>query len=336
MPPSTASRSVVLPGTRVRTLSRSGRRRLPVTAEWEELLAHLESGTILVTGGAGPGGHSDLARYLLGQLDRTLSRVALVDTTLGRPAVGVPGCLGLALTRPWRAPEALWFVGELDPRVRPLPTVVGTARLVQRARDQGAEAVIVDGGAFHPNPAGRELQQHLALAAGADQVVTVSHNGELSGVLRALEAPDRELYRLPIPGGLKDGGSRTDSERDEESDAYRQRRFAAHFHGARVLRFGLDKVLRRDQGSLDEELVEGRLVGLVRENGTCAALGVIDALGSDHLAVLTPCPRRRDVHHIEAGSVRLNPADWPGFEERKAEPEAGHGTAPATRHGASR
>jgi len=269
------------------------------------LLACLEAGTILVTGGPG---HSDLARYLLGQLDRTLSRVALVDATLGYPSVGVPGCLGLALTRPWRAPEALWFVGELDPRARPLPTVVGTSRLVERARRQGAQAVIVDGGALQPGPEGRELQRHLALAAGADQVVTVTHNGDHTAVLRALEAPDREVYRVGPPPG----------ERNGDPAAYRRRRFAAHFHDARVKRFGLHRVMRRGSGSLAEELEPGRLLGLIREDGTCAALGTVDALSNDHLAVLTPCRRRSEIHHIEPGSVRLSPAEWPGSEEREA------------------
>lgn len=280
---------------------------------WEELLARLDCGTILVTGGPG---HSELARYLLGQLDRAMSCVALVDASLDSPAIGVPGCLGLALTRPWRAPAALWFVGELDPRSRPLSAVVGTARLVEAARQEGASAVIVDGGQTRPDPGGCELQQHLALASGVDQVVTVTRNGELSLLARVLATPDREVYRVPPPAGL-----RSELPEDPEpigangdDDSYRQRRFAAHFREARVQRFALDRILPRPSGPLEEAFEPGRLVGLIGEDGTCLALGVVEALARDHLAVLTPCARRREVQRIERGGLRLDPASWPGVE----------------------
>lgn len=275
-----------------------------VSEDWEKLLARIERGTILVTGGPG---HTELARYLLGQLDRVLPRVALVDAGLGRPAVGVPACLGLALTRPWRAPEALWFVGEVDPRRRPLPTVVGAARLAEQARRKGARAVIVDGGDANGDPDGREVQLHLALAAEVDQVVAVSRNGELSSLARALEAPHRRVHRVPP-------APETRTPSPEEVDSYRQGRFEAHFHNARVRRFGLDKVIRRQEGNGGDELRPGRLVGLIGSDGRCLALGVIEELKSDHVAVLTACQRRGEVRRIETGGLELDPSVWPGHE----------------------
>ena len=289
-------------GSRTRRRRTSGR---AVSSDWQELLSRIERGTILVTGGPG---HTELARYLLGQLDRVLPRVALVDAGLGRPAVGVPACLGLALTRPWRAPESLWFVGEVDPRRRPLPTVVGAARLAEQARNKGAQAVIVDGGDADGDPEGREVQLHLALAAGVDQVVAVSRNGELSSLARALEAPHRCVHRVPP-------APETPTPSPEEVDSYREGRFEAHFHDARVRRFGLDKVTRRRGGETGDELQPGRLVGLIGDDGRCLALGVIQELQSDHVAVLTACERRSEVRRIETGGLELDPSAWPGHEE---------------------
>jgi polynucleotide 5'-kinase involved in rRNA processing len=280
-----------------------------VSPDWQKLLARIERGTILVTGGPG---HNELARYLLGQLDRVLSRVALVDAGLGRPTVGVPACLGLALTRPWRAPEALWFVGEVDPRRRPLPTVVGAARLAEQARKKGAQAVIVDGGDPAGDPEGREVQLHLALAAGVDQVVAVSRNGELTALARALEAPHRRLHRVPA-------APETRRPSPEEVDSYRQGRFEAHFHNARVRRFGFDKVIRRRPEDTDDELRPGRLVGLIGGDGRCLALGVIDKLGSDHLALLTACDKQSEVRRIETGGLELDPSSWAGHEPSPGE-----------------
>lgn len=323
-----------------------------VSTDWEKLLAHMERGTILVTGGPG---HGELARYLLSQLDRALPCVALVDAGLDRPAVGVPTCLGLALTRPWRAPAALWFVGDLDPRRRPLPAVVGASHLVAEARRQGARAVIVDGGPAMRNGSeasagkdlagndGRELQLHLALAAGVDQVVALQgnghRNGALAGLARALDTAGRSVHRVASAPELHPPSA-------EEAEAYRQRRFAAHFRDARTHRFGFDKVLRRDvvlgagtngggsngAGSTDagsngstagetrspgRKLTPGRLVGLIAEDSTCLALGVLEEVARDHLAVFTPCERREAVHRIEVGSLELDPSTWPGHEEER-------------------
>lgn len=314
-----------------------------VSTDWEKLLARMERGTILVTGGPG---HRELARYLLSQLDRALPCVALVDAGLDRPAVGVPTCLGLALTRPWRAPAALWFVGDLDPRRRPLPAVVGASRLVAEARRRGARAVIVDGGPAMRNGSeasaakdlagndGRELQLHLALAAGVDQVVALQSNGYRSGALagltRALDTAGRSVHRVASAPELHPPSA-------EEAEAYRQRRFAAHFRDARTHRFGFDKVLRRDvvvgagsnaagsngagsngnsaRHQTDRKLIPGRLVGLIAEDSTCLALGVVEEVAADHLAVLTPCERREAVHRIEVGSLELDPSTWPGHTE---------------------
>jgi hypothetical protein len=58
--------------------------------------------------------------------------------------LGVPTCAALALEPPWKAPGAMWFVGDVSPRGHLLQMVVGTARLAARARDAGAATVVSD------------------------------------------------------------------------------------------------------------------------------------------------------------------------------------------------
>lgn len=289
-----------------------GASSVPVTAAWEELLARVERGTLLVAGGAG---RTDLARYLVSQLDRSLSRVALVDAGLARPAVGVPTCLGLALTGPWEAPAALWFVGATGARLRPLPALLGLVRLVEWARRRGAEAVVIDAGDPGRDAAGRELLLHYSLGAGVDQVVLLEEepdagdgSREISdppGLAPLLQAPGRELRRVPpAPGGR----APTPAELEEG----RRDRLAAHFRDAHLRRFGLERVHPSTAGPRERTLAPGTLLGLVDPRGQCNALGVVEELRPDHLAILTPW--RGEVHRIEAGLVRVDPEQWPGLD----------------------
>jgi polynucleotide 5'-kinase involved in rRNA processing len=196
---------------------------------WSDLLARLDRGTILVAGAPGTG-KTALSHWLLSQLGRGRARAALVDCDLGRPSVGAPGCLGLALTAPWRAPEALWFVGGTAPEEHPLPVVVGAARLADRARAAGAAFVVVDTSGLVDGPAGRALKVHKALAAGVDPVVALQRGGELDALLDLLAAPGRTLHRLaasPLARPVSDG----------ERSAQRDGRFRAHLAGARTRLF---------------------------------------------------------------------------------------------------
>jgi polynucleotide 5'-hydroxyl-kinase GRC3/NOL9 len=264
-------------------------------------MTRLERGTLLVAGAAGTG-KSHLARYLLAQLDRSLDRVALVDADPGQTTVGVPACLGLALTRPWQAPAAAWFIGDVTPRRAALPSVVGAAVLARRARRSGAQAVVVDSCGLVGGPHGVTLQVHLALAAEVDQVVALERDRELSPLLAALGARGLRIHRLrPVREAV--------DRSPEARRRYREGRFAAHFHGARVRRFGFSKLMAADlHGPVQRsDLGVGRVVGLLDGEGFCLALGLVTGLGSDHLAVATPWAEPGCVQRLQLGQLVLDP-----------------------------
>jgi polynucleotide 5'-kinase involved in rRNA processing len=273
---------------------------LSVPEEWERLLARLEAGTILVVGAAGSG-RGALARYLVGQLDRALPRVGLVDTGLGEPTVGVPGCLGLALTGPWEAPAALWFVGATEPVGHLLPTVAGTARLVEQARRQGARTVVIDGGDCPQGAEGRSLYLHQALLAEVEQVVAVERETELEGLLAVLSAPGRTIHRVPAAAGARPLP-------EEARASARRARWAAHFSGAGVRHFGRARLLSREWGAANgEDPPPGTLLGLLAEDGGCLALGSVAQVGRDRVAVLTPWKDPRAVHRLQVGHTQVDP-----------------------------
>lgn len=277
--------------------------RLSVPPSWHDLLARLERGTILVAGATGTG-KSHLARYLVSQLDRPLDRVGLVDADVGQSSIGVPTCLGMALTAPWQAPAALWFVGDVSPRGHLLPIVVGTAELVRRAYEQGAQAVVVDTPGLVTGPVGQLLQAHLAIATRADRIVTIERGDELVALVSALATDSRPVHRLAPAAAARDRTL-------EQRRAYRDSRFEAHFRGAGRRWFGPGKLLGRDFGPVPIGSVRpGTILGLLDDDGACLGLGLVREVGADRLAVLTPVAEPRPVARLQVGVVTIDPAGW--------------------------
>lgn len=295
---------------------------------WEDVLAYLDRGTVLVVGGAGTG-KTPLAGFLTAQLGRGLRRVAEIDADPGQTSIGPAGCLGLALTGPWQAPAAQWFVGGTSARARPLHTVVGAARLADRARRAGAELIVVDAPAVEANGDGRadpriwEILHHMTLATGVDQVVAVERNGELRPFLDVVKGRIA-VYRVPAPEVVADGGPNGDAESAAASATLRSRREAArrraaesrlraHLADARPLRFARRRILDSAwTPGADPE--EGAVVGLLDEEGFCLALGVVEEVADDSVAVLTPWRERRAVARLQAGTIRVRRIEGPGGE----------------------
>jgi polynucleotide 5'-kinase involved in rRNA processing len=296
-------------------------------AGWPELLSELGRGTVLVVGAPGTG-KTALARYLVGQLDRVLRRVGLVDCDPGRPAVGVPGCLGLALTSPWEAPAALWFVGGSSPADHPLPSVVGAARLAERARAAGAEAVVLDTPGRVGDAGGRALLYHLAQATGADLVVAIERGDELAPLLTLLAHEGRRIHRLaPSPA------ARPRSE--DEAEARRGDRLRAHLHDTSTRLFGAGRLVHDWAARLPPDgrvaghngngggppppvpgtpppatplpgpVLPGTVVGLLDRAGFCLGLGRVEEIHADRVAVATRVASR-EVASLRVGGFRLD------------------------------
>jgi polynucleotide 5'-hydroxyl-kinase GRC3/NOL9 len=293
---------------------------------WERLLAGVERGNLLVVGAAGSG-KSTLARWLVGQLARSLDRVALVDCDPGQTSVGVPGCVGLALTGPWEAPAASWFVGATSPARHLLPLVVGAARLAQHARERGAQAVVLDAPGMVDGPLARVLHHHLATATGVDQVIAIEpptgaggpgdrdggetdHRRGLGDLLSVLAEAERRIERLAPAAGARDRS------RDERR-RHREGRFAAHLAGAATRFFSPRRVLGPDWSFGGAgRLAPGTVLGLLDGDGFCLGLGVLEEVHADRLAVRTPVAEV-PVVRLVAGDFRL---DAEGRELAAADP----------------
>lgn len=266
--------------------------------DWGSVLAYMDRGTILVLGDSGTG-KTTLARWLLGQLDRGLDRVALVDCDPDQSHVGVPGCLGMALTGPWEAPAAQWFVGSLGfvaspgierspgsagaglPELRMLQTVTGVVRLAERARRRGAQAVLIDTTGLVEGPAARTLKVQIAQATGADQVVALERQHELSPLLALLTANGREIRRTGVSKVARKAT-------EEERHSHRHDRFAAHFRNARSRFLSPRRIFRPDwTAAKAKDLEPGQVLGHLDGQGFCIGLGIVREVHADRVEVLT-------------------------------------------------
>src|SRR3989475_13042154 len=94
--------------------------------------------------------------------------VAYLDADLGQKAVGPPATVALRMIRTpedlrpdaMARPDAISFVGATSPQGQLLPLVVGSARLLERALDEGADLVIMDTGGLISGVYGPLLKSH--------------------------------------------------------------------------------------------------------------------------------------------------------------------------------
>jgi polynucleotide 5'-kinase involved in rRNA processing len=272
---------------------------------WDALSRALGDGVLMVVG-AGGSGKTQLARWLVGH---AATRAALVSADIGQPSVGVPGCLGLALRRPWTAPVAMWFVGDVAFGGHLLPVVVGTARLVARAQRAGASRVVVDTSGLVAGTLGRLLKWHEALAIGARHVVAVQQADELEALLAPLGRL-ATVHRVP-PVDVARERSR------EERRAWREARFREHLRGADVHRFGRGRVLGTDWSAglpPGRDVAARTLVGLLDREGFCSRVGVVDAVRAHTIDVAARCDDPGAVAWVQLGTLRV---DERGSESRQ-------------------
>jgi polynucleotide 5'-kinase involved in rRNA processing len=248
-------------------------------------------------------GKTRLSLYLVEQLAAAAGTVGLVSADMGQPSLGVPTCLGLALSEPWHRAAALWFVGDVSPRGNLLPTVAGTARLVRLARAKGAQSVVVDTTGLVGGVQGRVLKYHKAVLAGVDRTLALQRSSELEEMLSVLGGVCPAIYRLRPAAQARD---RSPLERK----LLRQTRYREHFLCGDVFEFdpgrlvGLDWTAGPSYGR--GEPAPGTVVGLLDPSGFCLGLGIIEELFPRRLRVYSAWKDAESVMRVQVGRVRLD------------------------------
>ncbi len=195
----------------------------------------------------GPGdvGKTTLAAALATALFAEGYTVGVVDADVGQSALGPPTTVALGrVTRPLAhlgeaELAALYFVGATSPAGNLTGALVGTARLVARARALGLERVVVDTSGLIGGDLGQTLKQAKIELVAPDVIVSLERAGECEAILRPWRSASRpRILRLRPPAAAR-------VRRAEERRRYREAALARYFAGARGSRLDLGRVVLR-------------------------------------------------------------------------------------------
>jgi polynucleotide 5'-hydroxyl-kinase GRC3/NOL9 len=263
------------------------------------------SGVILVIGAPNTG-KTTFARYLYRRLHEHHERVAFVDGDMGQATLGPPTTITLALSEPSddafppAGPRFRSFVGDVMPCRHMLPTVVGAHRLVQKAREEGATAVVFDTtGLVDQAQGGGALKRAKVELLHPTAVVGIQHRSELEYLLLPLRRSSRtrvvDLY-----------ASRAAYRRDMPTrQEHRAAQFRRHFAGAHALEVAWQNLVVLPTPTFTSH----RLAALEDSEGFTLALGIVVASELVHTTVTlyTPLPSLAGVDTIRLGDLALDP-----------------------------
>jgi polynucleotide 5'-hydroxyl-kinase GRC3/NOL9 len=195
--------------------------------------------TVLLVGGLDTG-KSTLSRMLLRAGVEAGRSSAFLDADVGQKTVGPPTTISLKAVRSvadlepetLATADALSFVGSTSPQGYLLPVVTGVVALAQRARDGGADLLVVDSGGLVSGISGQILKYHKVEMLRPDLVVGLQRGEELQPLLGVIQRFfSTEVVSL---GVHPDVVPTTVEQRAENREAAMRRYFSAELHRWRV------------------------------------------------------------------------------------------------------
>jgi polynucleotide 5'-hydroxyl-kinase GRC3/NOL9 len=278
---------------------------IDIHPNWEKLTFPSLRGVILVVG-APDTGKTTFARYLYRRLCKHHERVAFIDGDMGQATLGPPTTMTLALSEPGDdafppvGPRYRAFVGDVTPRGHMLPTLVGAHRLVQKAREEGASAIVFDTtGLVGPTQGGGALKQAKVDLLQPAAVVGIQRGDELEHLLLPPRLSGRtRVIDLPVSRAAR---RREFSIRRE----HRAAQFRRYFADARPLGIAW----RRLAVLLEPAFTPNRLVALEDREGFTLALGIVTASDPPHdmVTLHTPLATPDEANAIRLGDLALDP-----------------------------
>lgn len=274
--------------------------RLDIPPSWEQIDYPGLRGTLLVVG-APDVGKTTFAQFLYRRLHAVLgSSIAYLDGDPGQSSLGPPTTMTLAFNLTGHASLWRYFVGALSPRGHMLPTLVGAARLIRLAGEEGARAVVYDtSGLIAPDQGGLALKSAKIDLLQPPVVFAIQREEELEPLLVPLRRSGRSrvVSLRPSPAVRR---------RDTpERRSHRTNQFADYFAGAHTLLVDWRKlaVFPFPRFSLH------RLVALENRDGFTLALGIVVNIERNQRQVKlkTPLPSLDRVNAIRLGDVLIDP-----------------------------
>jgi polynucleotide 5'-hydroxyl-kinase GRC3/NOL9 len=272
-----------------------------VPPEWREAIRRAAGAGVTMVIGESDTGKTTLVTAIANTLRARRPGVAVIDADLGQSEIGPPTTIGLGRIRRrvGRLADAdvvaLYFVGVTSPARHLLRVVVGTRRMLDRARRARFRRIIIDTSGLVGGPLGRALKQAKIEVTDPDLVICLERAGECGQIVAAYATAARPaVMRVPASAAARPRSP-------EDRRRHRQQRLDAYFAAARrtALSLGRVRVVDADgevvaPGS-DMSPAEGTLVGLLDATRATLGLGIVRGIDVDAgaLYVDTPSPEAR-------------------------------------------
>ncbi len=280
-------------------------------ASHEDLAEELAGASTLMLLGGMDTGKTTMARRVAGSASARGRLVALVDADVDNSSIGPPTCVGLRLIRrpddlgEEGVADSLHFVGTVSPSRLVLQQVIATAAMVERAREAGAELVIVDTTAAVSGVAGETLKYHKMELCRPDRVVALQRGSEMEPIVGMLT----RFFSIDID--ILPADPETSVRSPDERAARRSEGLANAFAGP-LERWRVRPTVFAPTlpAGLDLERLDHLLVGVHDGSGHCLGLGRLE-YEEGAVRVLTNVGE--GMKGLRLGSVRI---DLASFETR--------------------
>jgi polynucleotide 5'-hydroxyl-kinase GRC3/NOL9 len=273
-------------------------------------------GVTLLVGGL-DSGKTTLARRIAAAGLEAGSTVAILDADVGQSTVGPPTTVGLRLCRSSEdlEPDALAkadeivFVGSTSPQGHLLPLAVGARRLLDRARAEEAELVVVDTTGLVTGVYAQVLKFQKIELLQPDLVIGLARGQELDpliGIVRRFFAAEVMALRVHpdvVPTSVE--------QRAQNREQAMRRYFASPLQRWRVKPTVFMPAL---PALFDLAVLDHIVVGLSDGKGGCLGIGYLEHLPDEGaLRLNSPVPEAPKA--LILGSVRLEE----GFQARRVD-----------------
>jgi polynucleotide 5'-hydroxyl-kinase GRC3/NOL9 len=236
--------------------------------------------------------------------------VAIVDADSVQSTIGPPTTAGLKfcidpgeLTREGlRKADALGFVGSLAPKGHLLALVTNTAKLVAKARREGARMVIVDTTSLVAGIYGQALKFYKMDILQPDHVVGFERGGELELVIGiAQRFTQATVHEVQVSPEARERSI-------EERISFREEQFAAYFsNGTSRWRVKPTVFMPTLPPEFDLALLHDLVVGMEDGTGICVGIGILEYDPAEDLLRMVS-PVTEGVRGLRLGSVKIDTA----------------------------
>jgi polynucleotide 5'-hydroxyl-kinase GRC3/NOL9 len=252
-------------------------------------------------------GKTTLARAMLQRALAAGRSCAYLDADVGQKTVGPPATVTLKMLRSpadlaadvLAEADALSFVGSTTPDGHLLSVVTSVARLNQRAREAGADLVVVDTSGLVSGVYGQILKYHKIEMLRPDLVVGLQRGEELQPLLGVVQRFfGTEVVPLTVVPGVR---ATTVEQRAENREAAMRRYFSGELHRWRVKPTVFMPAL---PPLFDLSQLDRLLVGLSDGDGGYLGIGYLEHAAEEGLLRLIS-PVAEGPKALRLGSVRL-------------------------------